>query len=177
MADPAREDQEPAPGFEADKSAGGRLVAAAVGAVSLVGGLTWILLNAARPVAWVDVGVGAVVAAGGLVLLMPHRVRLPHALAWPVAGGAGVLGTAAGVLSVTTYLCCMFVYGEGRGFPFRWLTRGAEADDPAAARRLAAGAGWDVDVASLLVNAFVWAYAGILILTVVTLVRRAVVRR
>jgi hypothetical protein len=48
------------------------------------------------------------------------------------------------------------------------------ADDPEMARRLAEASGWHVDVASLAVNLVVWAYAGILLVALVVLVRRVV---
>ena len=172
MADAVPDEAQQSGDIEPDAGRGGRFWAWVLGAISLVGGLTWILLNLSPPVPAVDVAVGAVVALGGLVLLMPHRVRLPRRPAWLVALGTGVAGTVAGLLVSSAAVCCMFAYVEGRGFPFKWLSRGAAADSPDVARRVTESLGWDVDVASLLLSVFVWAYLGILILTVVTLVRR-----
>jgi hypothetical protein len=160
-----------------EESRGGRFWGWVLGAISLVGGLTWILLNLAPPVPAVDIAVGVVVALGGLVLLMPHRVRLPRRPGWLVALGAGVAGTVAGLVASTSAACCSYTYVEGRGFPFTWLSRGATADSLDAARRATASSGWAVDAVSLVTSAFVWAYAGLVILTLVTLVRRGRARR
>ncbi|MEV7622382.1 hypothetical protein [Actinoplanes sp. NPDC089786] len=175
MADAAPDEREQpgdtAPGDD-ERGGGGRFWSWVLGAVSLVGGLTWILLNLGAPIPPVDIAVGAVVALGGLVLLMPHRVRLPLRPAGLTGLGAGVAGTVAGLAVSATAVCCRYAYVEGRGFPFKWLSRGGAADDPETARRVATGAGWDVDWPTLLMSVFVWAYAGLLILTVITLVRR-----
>jgi hypothetical protein len=147
------------------------------GAVSLVGGLTWMLLNLHGPAPAVDLTTGAVLALGGLVLLMPHRIRLPRVATGIAAAVAGVGGTAAGLAVGTATTCCMFAYIEGRGFPFRWLQRGGVADDPEVARRLAATDSWGVDVSTLTINAIVWAYLGVLVVALVVLMRRATDRR
>jgi hypothetical protein len=171
------------PGLE-DENGGGhrlrRLSSALVtpfGAVSLVGGLTWVLLNLHGPAPAVDIATGAVLALGGLVLLMPHRIRLPRVATWIAAAVAGVGGTAAGLAAGTATACCMFAYIEGRGFPFLWLQRGGVADDPEVARRLAAADSWGVDVSALMMNAIVWAYLGVLVVALAVLMRRATGRR
>jgi hypothetical protein len=130
----------------------GRGLGAALGGLSLVGGLTWMLLNLHGPQPVVDLAVGVVLALGGLVLLMPHRTRLPGRRTTLVAAVAGVVGAGAGLIGKAEHLCCMYTYIVERGFPFRWLTRGGIADDPATARTLAAGDGWHVDVAALAVE-------------------------
>jgi hypothetical protein len=144
-----------------------------VGACTLVGGLTWLLLNlqAPRPIA--DLLVGGVLAAGGLVLLMPHRIPLPRR--WTAAGMtlAAVAGTAAGLASATEQVCCMFAYATGRGFPFRWLRRGAEAADPETARNLALAANWQVDVIAVAGNLLFWAFVGLLAVATLDAVRRS----
>jgi hypothetical protein len=152
----------------------GAILATTVGGLSLVGGLTWLLLNLHGPAPSVDVAVGAILAIGGLVLLMPHRLRLPRAATGIAAAVAGIGGTAAGLAAGSATVCCMFAYVAERGFPFRWLRRGGVADDPEMARRLAEASGWHVDVASLAVNLVVWAYAGILLVALVVLARRVV---
>ena len=154
-----------------------RAAATALGGVSLVGGLTWLLLNLHAPEPSVDVAVGAVLALGGLALLLPHRLRLPHVATWIAAAVAAIGGTAAGLTAGSTAVCCMFAYVEGRGFPFRWLWRGGVADDPAVAQPLALSSGWDVDVASLAVGVVVWAHAGVVLVALVVLIRRAVQQR
>ena len=156
-----------------DEAEHGRALITAAGAVSLVGGLTWMLLNLHGPAPIVDLAVGAVLALGGLVLLMPHRIHLPGRTTALAAAAAGIAGTAAGVAGKTAHVCCMFAYIVERGYPFRWLTRGGVADDPEVARRLAATDGWHVDVASLAANLVVWAYAGILVLVLVRSARPA----
>lgn len=164
-ADPVEDDDEPG-------SRVARFLVGMLGALTLVGGLTWILINLQAPEPVVDVVVGLVLAAGGLILLMPHRVRLPRRAAWITAAVTGLAGSAAGVLYHSAYLCCSFAYVEQRGFPFRWLSHGATAEDPGSARRLAAGADWHADVPTLAVDVVVWAYAGLVVLAVVSALRR-----
>ena len=149
----------------------GRGLVAAFGAVSLVGGLTWMLLNVHGPQPVVDLAVGAVLALGGLVLLMPHRTRLPGCRTTLVAATAGMAGAGAGLAGKAEHLCCMYAFIVERGLPYRWLTRGGIAADPETARALAARDGWHVDVTTLAVNVVVWAYAGILIFAVLRAVR------
>ena len=164
------------PGDPGDHPAGdgpraARLGAGLAGAVSLVGGLTLILLNLHGPRPAVDVAVGVVLAAGGLVLLMPHRVRLPTRASWTVAAAAALAGVLAGLVRHEALLGGMYAYVERRGFPYAWLSRGGVADDPATARQLAATDGWQVNVLPLIGDAVVWAYAGLLILVLVRRLR------
>lgn len=153
------------------------LLGTTLGAVSLVGGLTWMLLNLHGPAPAVDLAVGVVFTLGGLVLLMPHRVRLPKRPALIVALAAGAAGTAAGMIAHRATECCTYAYVVDRGFPFHWLRRGGVADDPEVARRLAATDGWHADVASLSMNLVVWAYAGVLVFALVIGLRRLAARR
>jgi hypothetical protein len=148
-----------------------------LGATTLVGGLTWVLLNLHGPRPATDVPAGLVLAAGGLVLLMPHRITLPPfwGLAGPVA--AALAGTAGGLASVLARACCAFVFAEARGWPFRWLQRGAVAGDPETARNLGRAARWQVDVPAAAGDLLVWAYAGLLVVVVAVLVRRAAADR
>jgi len=132
-----------------------------------------MLLNLHGPSPVVDIATGIVLALGGLVLLMPHRIHLPGPATGIAAAIAAVVGTAAGIAASTATVCCMFAYVVERGFPFRWLRRGAVADDPEVARRLAATDSWHVDVAGLTMNVIVWAYLGVLVVALVVLVRRA----
>jgi len=143
-----------------------------LGALTLVGGLTWMLLNLHGPHRALDGTVGAVLAAGGLVLLMPHRIRLPGLLTTAGAGLAALAGTAAGLVAGAAETCCAYAYVVRRGWPFPWVSRGAVADDPAGARLLADSAGWHVDAISLAADLLVFAYAGMLIVVVVVLARR-----
>ncbi|MFG1602984.1 hypothetical protein [Actinoplanes sp. NPDC049265] len=168
MAEVADEDADVAAG----EGGSGRFWSWILGAVSLVAGLTWILLHLGSPPDWAGVAVGTIIALGGLVLLMPHRVRLPGRAAGLVALGAAVAGALAGLLIESTATCCAYAFSEGRGWPFEWLSRLGTGDSAETARRVALGAGWDVGVAPLLLDVFVWAYAGILVLTLVTLLRR-----
>jgi hypothetical protein len=157
---------------DAPGSRAGRFLAGLLGAITLVGGLTWILINLQAPEPLVDLATGVVLAAGGLVLLMPHRVRLPGRAAWITGTAAAVLGSAAGLLVHTVQTCCMYAYVEQRGFPFTWLSHSASAADPATARSLALGQSWHVDVPSLVMSGLVWAWAGILVLAIVSGARR-----
>jgi hypothetical protein len=144
-----------------------------LGALSLVGGLTWLLLNLQGARFATDVLVGAVLAAGGLVLLMPHRVRLRPVASILAAGAASLAGTAAGLLVSTSQLGGMFVYVTARGYPFHWVHRGASAGDPETARRLADAAQWQLDPSALVGDALFWAYAGLLVLVAADRARRA----
>jgi hypothetical protein len=143
-----------------------------LGALTLVGGLTWALLNLHGPHQLVDVAVGVVLAAGGLVLLMPHRIRLPGRLTLGGAAVVALAGTASGLLMVAASACCTFAYVVQRGWPFAWLDKGAIADDATTARLVANTAEWRVDAISLVADLLVFAYAGMVIVAVVVLVRR-----
>jgi hypothetical protein len=151
-------------------AAAGRLVRWLAGALSLVGGLTWILVTTH---AWVDLAVGLVLAAAGLVLLMPHRIRLPRRLTALVMAGFALVGTAAGLAVLTERTCCSYAAIADRGWPFTWIQRGAIADDPVTAQRLADASNWNVDLVSLTANVVLWAYAGLLLVVIGVLVRRA----
>jgi hypothetical protein len=148
-------------------------IGAGLGAVSLVGGLTWTLLNVHSPQPVVDMTVGVVLALGGLVLLMPHRIPLPPLATTAASVATAVAGTAAGLAAGTAQVCCMYAYVAERGFPMRWVARGAIADEPQTAQRLAETADWHVDVTALVANVLVWGYVGMLAVALVVAVRRA----
>lgn len=143
-----------------------------LGGVSLVGGLTWILLNLDRPGPATDLIVGAVLASGGLVLLMPHRVRLPGLATAAAAAGAALGGTVAGSLAVSAQTWGRSAYVASRGWPYDWLARGATADDAATARELADRSGWQVDAVNLAADLYFWAFVGLLAVAVADRVRR-----
>jgi hypothetical protein len=143
-----------------------------LGALTLVGGLTWLLLNLHGPHQALDAAVGAVFAVGGLVLLMPHRIRLPGRITAATTAAAALAGTAAGLVASTSQLCCTYVYAVARGWPFHWLQRGAIADDPDTARRLALGSNWHVDAIAVAGDLLFWAYLGMGFVVVVVLIRR-----
>jgi len=151
-----------------------RVLRALAGGVSLVLGLLWILLTTTQGhVHGTDLAVGLVLTIGGLVLLMPHRIRLPPVATAITVAVVGLGGTAAGLVVRTSQACCMFAYIVDRGWPFHWLERGAVADDPDTAYRLARGAHWDVNVISLAADLVLWAYAGMVLVVIAVLVRRA----
>ncbi len=151
----------------------GRALRFILGALSLVGGLTWVLLNLHASSAMLDTAVGAVLAAGGLVLLMPHRIRLPRRATAIVMTGFALAGTAAGLLFERSRECCMFAYVSERGWPFHWAARGGVADDPETAFRLAQSSGWSVDVLSLTADLLLWSYVGLVLVVVVVQVQRS----
>jgi hypothetical protein len=179
MADgqrPTTHSQDPSPAGAARREAasaelGGQL-RVVLGALSLVGGLTWLLLNASGSLRGVDVATGVILVASGLVLVLHRHIPWPTRPALPVAGVATVFGatTTLGVHSAA--LGGMFAYVERRGFPFTWLSRGGVADDPETARQAAAMDAWDVSVLPLLVNMFVWASAGVVIVVLAHWLRR-----
>jgi hypothetical protein len=148
-----------------------------VGALTLVGGLTWLLLYLPGRHLALDATVGLVFAAGGLVLLMPHRVRLPGRLTAGTAAAVATAGTVAGLVIGTAQGCCAFIYAMTRGFPFDWLQREAVAGDSATARRLAQGSDWQVNAIGLAGDLAFWAYAGMLVVVVFLLVRRTAADR
>jgi hypothetical protein len=151
-----------------------RVLRALAGGVSLVLGLLWLLLNSTEgQPRGTDIAVGVVLAAGGLVLLMPHRIRLPRTATAITSAAVGVAGTVAGLMVRTAQSCCEFAYIVDRGWPFHWLERGAVADDMDTAYRLAQTAGWDVNVVTVAADLVLWAYAGMLLVVIAVLVRRA----
>jgi len=149
-----------------------RLLRWLLGAASLVAGLTWILLNLSGPSAVLDTAVGCVLAAGGLVLLMPHRIRLPRLATAAAMTVTALGGSAAGVFAQRAEACCSYAYIVDRGWPFHWVQRAAIADDPDTAQRLAQGANWHVDLVSLAGNLLVFAYAGLIVVVIAVLIRR-----
>ncbi|MEU7902707.1 hypothetical protein [Actinoplanes sp. NPDC049118] len=159
----------------------GHRVSAAVrgllGAVSLVGGLTWILLNLDAPRPFSDVTVGVVLAMGGLVLLMPHRVGLPARATAAATAGAAVGGTLAGCLVAGVNVGGMFAYLASRGWPHAWLTRGGVGADPAAAQAAANRANWRIDAVNLAADLYFWGLVGLLVLACAVVIRRAGARR
>lgn len=150
----------------------GRFARWLLGALSLVGGLTWILFAPHGPAAALDLTVGAVFAAAGLVLLMPHRIRLPRLVTTIVMTMVAIAGTAAGLAVATERSGGSYVFVINRGFPFSWAQRAAVADDPVTAERLARGSHWAVDLVSGAVDLLFWAYAGMLLVVIAVLVRR-----
>jgi hypothetical protein len=144
-----------------------------LGAVTLVGGLTWILVNLTGPDPLLDLIVGLVLSAGALVLLMPHRIRLPRRATTIAVLGAGLAGTVGGLFAETEQTCCAYRYLTNRGWPFHWVERGAVAGDPDTAFRLAQDADWQLNLLSMSADALLWAYAGLLLVVVAVLVRRA----
>ena len=170
MADEATAADEAAADETVTESTAGRVLrglGTLFGAFSLIGGLTWMLLNLHGPNPVLDLVVGVVLALGGLVLLMPHRIAVPMRAGWITAGVAGLGGTAAGLWVRSVQECCMFAYVEHRGFPFAWLDRGAAAETPGLARAAAAAADWHVSVLPLVADAVLWAYAGLVVLVLV----------
>jgi hypothetical protein len=151
----------------------GALLRGTVGAVSLVGGVTWLLLSNSGPLLSVDVLLGLVLAAGGTVLLLPHRIQLPPLTSALAVGGAALLGTAAGLTSTAAKLCCGYVHAEARGFPARWQARGGIADNAVTARRLAEASDWHVDALRLAVDLLFWGYVGLLAMLAVFAARWA----
>ena len=149
-----------------------RLLRWLLGAATLVGGLTWGLLNLEAPHVVLDMAVAGVLTAGGLVLLMPHRIQLPRRATTVAVVLAALAGTGAGGLVAEERVCCMYAHIENRGWPFDWAQRGVVAADPETAQRLAQSADWSVDVFSLGANLLLWAYAGMLLVVIAVLVRR-----
>ncbi len=158
-------------GTNADSEAGGwsQVARLLLGGAYLALGVAWGLGDAPRVTGIV---MGVVMAAGGLVLLLTRRFRLPARSLWAVVAGTVLLGALAGLTVRSTAMGGMYGYTERRGFPFAWLTRGAVADDADAARQAAEAAAWQVGVAPLLGTVVVYAAAGILVLVLALALRR-----
>jgi len=150
----------------------GAAVRGVLGAVSLVGGLTWGLLNLGAPRPVTDMIVGGVLAAGGLVLLMPHRVRLPGRATAAATIAAALGGTLAGVISESTQLAGMWAYLASRGWPFAWVSRAGLGGDAATARQVAEQSSWQVDAVNLAADLYFWSFVGLLLVVAARLVRR-----
>ena len=151
----------------------GALLRWLLGAFSLVGGLTWMLFTMHAPTVGVDLAVSTVLAAAGLVLHMPHRIRLPRLVTAVVMTATAVAGTLAGLVDETVRTCCSYVFIADRGWPFAWARSGAVADDPITASQLARSASWSVDAVSIAADLLLWAYVGMLLVVIGVLVRRA----
>ena len=149
-----------------------RAVRGLLGALTLVGGLTWILLNLHAPGPVTDMIVGAVLTVGGLVLLMPHRVPLPGLRTLIGTAGVALLGTLAGLLAFNSHVAGMWAYIASRGWPFAWIARGAAADDPQTARALAEQSSWQIDAVNVAADLFFWAFVGLLLVAVTNSIRR-----
>jgi hypothetical protein len=143
-----------------------------LGAGSLVAGFTWALINTSNPSAVVDALVGCVLVAGGLVLLMPHRIKLPRRATAVAMTAAALAGTAAG-LAEYQQTWSGYAYIADRGWPFHWAQRGAIADDAETARRLTESADWHVDLVALAGTLLFFAYVGLVLVVIGVLIRRS----
>jgi hypothetical protein len=103
---------------------------------------------------------------------MPHRIRLPRLVTAIVMVMVAIAGTAAGLAHSTVRVGGQYAYIVDRGFPVTWVQRGAIADDPATAERLARAATWTLDLISLATNLLFWAYAGMIFVVIGVLLRR-----
>ena len=103
---------------------------------------------------------------------MPHRIRLPRTVAAITMTITALGGTVAGSFA-TTARWGSYAYIVDHGWPFHWLQRGAVADDPDTAYRLAQTADWHVDLVALAANLLFFAYAGMLVVVVAVLIRSA----
>jgi hypothetical protein len=143
-----------------------------LGAGSLVAGFTWMLINLSNPSAIVDTLVGAVLVAGGVILLMPHRIRLPRRATAVVMTLAAIVGTVTGLAGGRT-TWTGYAYIADRGWPFHWAQRGAIADDADTARRLTEGADWHVDLVALAGTLLFFAYVGLVLIVIAVQIRRS----
>jgi hypothetical protein len=154
----------------------GRIVLAAVGACGMIAGLPMLVLEllGGGPDRRTFVLAGAVLAAGGAALVFLHRTGVR-----PTAAGVlapvlvGAAGAVAGLIRVTTDVCCAFAYLTGRGYPFEWLRRGGTADTLATARAETLTKAWNVHWQPLIADVAFWGFAGVLLAVAAALVRRA----
>jgi hypothetical protein len=143
-----------------------------LGAGSLVAGFTWMLINLSNPSAIVDGLVGCVLVAGGVILLMPHRVRLPRRATAVVMTAAALVGTVAGLDGGQT-TWSGYAYVADRGWPFHWAQRGAIANDAETARRLTESADWHVDLVALAGTLLFFSYVGLILIVIAVQIRRS----
>jgi hypothetical protein len=103
--------------------------------------------------------------AGGLVLLgvswLGRSPGLPGYVAGGLVAAAGMVGSA---VTVTSSQCCLRAFDVRHGWPFAFVAR--DEAGGAAGR-------WHVDSQHLLADLLFWGYAGLLVLVVVALIRRA----
>jgi hypothetical protein len=150
-----------------------RIARLTVGQMSLTVGLLWLAMSASSANVR-DVFVGSVLAGGGLVMLLWRRILLPVRTVAVVSVAVGLAGTAAGLVSGSISTGGMFVWSEGRGWPFEWAGRGATSDDLDEARRQAIAEGWGYDLFRLVVDVSLWAYAGLVLVVSIGLVARRI---
>ncbi|GLY00951.1 MULTISPECIES: hypothetical protein [Actinoplanes] len=156
--------------------AGRTLAQRAAGVVSMVGAIEELdkaRLASGADERWPALVAGVLLLAGGLVFVLWRRLTPPVKPVLAAAVAAAVAATAAGTLYASSSVCCMYSYGEGRGWPFFWLGRGASADDPETARLLAEANGWALLPDGLLGNVVVGAYAGMIVMVVISVARRS----
>jgi xanthosine utilization system XapX-like protein len=143
-----------------------------LGAGSLVTGFTWMLINLNNPSAIVDALVGCVLVAGGVILLMPHRIRLPRRATAVAMTVTALVGTVAGLAGGQTSWSG-YAYIADRGWPFHWAQRGAIANDADTARRLTESTDWHVNLVSLAGTLLVFAYTGLVAIVIAVQIRRS----
>ena len=107
-----------------------------------------------------------------VVLLMPHRIRLPRFATAVTMTATALVGALAGLTSKTTQTCCTYAEFSERGWPFHWAQRSALGDTANEAHLLVKASTWHVDLVALAGTLLVFAYVGMLLIVVTTLIRR-----
>lgn len=102
-----------------------------------------------------------VLLVGGVVLLALEFIDpRPGRPAYGAAVAVTLAGMIAGAIPATTTICCMSAFAVRHGFPFTFVARHGAADR------------WHIDSQHTLADLMFWAYAGLFVLIVVSLVRR-----
>ena len=154
---------------------GARVLLSAAGAAGMIGGLL-VLLNELRAAVRTEESLltGAVATVGGAALIFLPRFGVRPRLAGVVTVvTVAVAGTAGGALRVVESTGGAYAYLVGRGVPFTFVRRGDTGETPTAAKAAALSHPWNRHWDAFAADLVFWALAGVLMVVVVTLVRRA----
>ncbi|GAA0816721.1 hypothetical protein [Spirilliplanes yamanashiensis] len=158
---------------------GGQILVSAAGALGMIAGLMVLLDQLGSPERVRESLVaGAVATAGGAALIFLPRLGLRVRPVGVIATAVVALaGTAASLVQVKETTGGMYAYLVGRGYPFLPLRRGDTGETPGEAQRAALAKPWNFHWTPFLADLAFWAFAGVLLVIVVALVRKAVGRR
>jgi hypothetical protein len=104
----------------------------------------------------------AMLLVGGVLMVsLAWIAARPGVAGWSAGGGVLAAGMLASGVPASDALCCLSAYAVRHGYPFSFAGR----DDD--------GGRWHVDSQHLLADLLFWGYAGLIVLVVVALARRA----
>ncbi|AGZ46095.1 hypothetical protein AFR_39205 [Actinoplanes friuliensis DSM 7358] len=104
----------------------------------------------------------AMLLVGGVLMVsLAWIAARPGVAGWSAGGGVLAAGMLASGVPASDALCCLSAYAVRHGYPFSFAARDAD------------GGRWHVDSQHLLADLLFWGYAGLIVLVVVALARRA----